>query len=219
MLAECRTGIPNLSEGAVSPIRSSRVGAVVTGDGQGRYYEQTSRGNVFSLCLTTTSSTIAAGNINAAASGASTQFALWNPLGSGKNLSLLKFAICPISGTAPAAGCFHSYSATAPTIATSVVNAICCNNPGMAAASVARALTSAAGAALTGSTALALIRHANLYLAAGAMGTTGGFGTPIVEDIDGGIVIPPGICWVPTWIAAGTTFLNGYSITWEEIPI
>jgi hypothetical protein len=219
MLAECRSGISTLADGTVSPARVSRVGSLITGCGQGDYYEQASRGNIFNLVLATTSSTIAAGNINAAASGASTQFAVWNPLGSGKNLALLKFWILPISGTAPLAGCFHSYSSTAPTIATSVVSPITCSNIGMAAASVARALTSAAGAALTGSTALQLIRPAHLYLAAGAMGTTGGFGTNIAEELGGSIVIPPGTCWVPTWTAAGTSFLNGYGVMWEEIAI
>ena len=219
MLSEIRAGLTQLSDGTVAPARASRVGAIVTGDAQGRYYEGASRGNLFSLVLPTTSGTIAAGNINAAAGAASTQFALWNPAGSGKNISLLKFAVIPISGTAPVSGVFHSVSNTAPSIATSVVNPIACNNIGMAAASVARALTSAAGVALTGSSALTLLRAADIYLAAGAMGTTGGFGTKTVEYIDGDIVIPPGTCWVPTWVAAGTTFLNGYSVTWEEIPV
>ena len=219
MLAEGRSGITTLSDGTVAPTRLSRNGATIVGDGQGSYYEQASKGNIFNLTLTTTSGTIAAGNINGAAAAASTQFALWNPAGSGKNLSFLKYWILPISGTAPVAGCFHSYSSTAPTIATSVVSPITCANIGMAPASVARALTSAAGAALTGSSALQIIRPAHLYLAAGAMGTTGGFGTNIAEELAGSIVIPPGTCWVPTWTAAGTTFLNGYGIMWEEIPV
>lgn len=219
MLAEIRSGYTVLSDGTVAPARASRNGATIVGDGQGSYYEQASRGNIFNLVLSSTSGTIAAGNINGAAAGASTQFALWNPAGSGKNISILKFWILPISGTAPLAGCFHSYSNTAPTIATSVVTPITCANVGMAASSVARALTSAAGAALTGSSILALIRPAHLYLAAGAMGTTGGFGTNIAEELAGSLIIPPGLCWVPTWTAAGTTFLNGYGVMWEEIPV
>lgn len=217
MLAEIRAGVTQQADGTVSPARASRIGAVVTGDGQGRYYEAASRGNVFSLVLTAWSSTIAAGNINAAAAAASTQFALWNPTGSGKNLSLLKFGVFPISGTAPVPCVFHSMSNTAPSIATSVVTPIACNNTGLAAASVAKALASAAGANLTGSSALTIIRAADLFITAGtAANLQGG---KMVEYIDGDIVIAPGTCWVPTWIAAGTTFLGGYSITWEEIPV
>jgi hypothetical protein len=142
---------------------------------------------------------------------------LWNPNGSGKNLSLLKFQCWAISGTAPVPPVIHSYC-TAPTIATSVVTPIACNNLGMAAASVARALTSAAGAALTGNSILQYLRAADLGIGAGATVPANLFEPKLTEYIDGDIVLPPGTCWVPTWMAAGTTFLGGYSITWEEIP-
>lgn len=219
MLAEARAGQTLLSDGTVSPARVSRIGALINGDGQGRYYEQASRGNIFSLMLSAWSSTIAAGNIVGAAANASTQFALWNPMGSGKNLSLLKFAVWAISGTAPVPPVIHSFSITAPTIATSVVTPIACNNLGMAAASVARALTSAAGAALTGSSILQYLRPAALGIGAGAITPANLFQNNLIEEISGDIVIPPGTCWVPTWMAAGTTFLGGYGVTWEEIPV
>jgi hypothetical protein len=216
MLAEIRAGITQLSDGTIAPARATRQGGIVIGDGQGRYYEQTARGNVFSLVLSAWSTTIAAGNIVGAAAAASTQFALWNPPGSGKNLSLLKFQVWAISGTAPVPPVIHSYC-VAPTIATSVVTPIACNNVGMAAASVARALSSAAGAALTGSSILAYLRAADLAIGAGATVPANLF-QKCTEYIDGDIVLPPGTCWVPTWMAAGSTFLGGYSITWEEIP-
>jgi hypothetical protein len=216
MLAEVRAGMTLLSDGTVAPARASRLGAIVTGDAQGRYYEQASRGLIFSLILSAWSSTINAGNIVGAAAGATTQFALWNPSGSGKNLSLLKFGVWPISGTAPVPPVIHSFSVTAPSIATSVVTPIACNNVGMAASSVARALTSAAGAALTGSSILQYLRAADLFITAGAAANLQGM--KCIEYIDGDIVIPPGTCWVPTWMAAGTTFLGGYSVEWEEIP-
>lgn len=217
MNADGIVGERTLGDGSTVPLRLTRKGAAAVGQAQGPYYENTARGNVFSLVLTAWSSTIAAGNINAAAAAASTQFALWNPVGSNKNLSLLKFGVWPISGTAPVPCVFHSMSVTAPTIATSVVTPIQCNNTGRAAASVAKALSSAAGANLTGSTALVLIRAADLYITAGtAANLQGG---KVTEFIDGDIVIAPGTCWVPTWIAAGTTFLGGYSVTWEEIDL
>ena len=140
MLAEIRAGLTQLSDGTVAPARASRIGAEVVGDGQGRYYEAASRGNVFSAGLTAWTSTVAAGNILLAAAAASTQFAVWNPAGSGKNLSLLKFGVYPISGTAPIPAVFHSATLTAPSIATSVAATygwFGCNNVGMAAASVA----------------------------------------------------------------------------------
>ena len=217
MLAEIRSGYTVLSDGTVAPARASRVGALVTGDGQGKYYEQASRGLIFSLVLAATTGGIAAGNINGAAAAASTQFALWNPLGSGKNLSLLKFGVFPISGTFAAGGVFHSFSSTAPTIATSVLTPIQCNNIGMAASSVARALTSAGGSALTGSSVLQILRAADIMFNAAAFANAAS--GKLIEYIDGEIIIPPGTCWVPTWTGAGTTVLNGYSVTWEEIPV
>jgi hypothetical protein len=71
--------------------------------------------------------------------------------------------------------------------------------------------------ALTGSSALAFIRAADLMFNAAAYANAAG--AKAVEYIDGDIVIPPGTCWVPTWTAVGTTVLNAYSVTWEEIPV
>ena len=219
MLAEIRAGMTLLADGTVAPARASRVGATVVGDAQGKYYEQTSRGAVFSAGLTAWTTTVNAGNIIGAAAAATTQFAVWNPPGSGKNLSLLKFGVYPISGTSPIPALWHSATITAPTIATSVAATygwFCCNNVGMATASVARVLASQAGAALTGSSILTIIRAADLYITAGTAANLAG--QKVVEYIDGDIVIPPGTGWVPTWAAAGSTFLGGYSVTWEEIP-
>src|SRR5574343_125822 len=160
MLNEIRSGFTTLSDGTVAPARASRVGCLVNGDGQGRYYEATSRGNVFSAGLTAWTSTVAAGNIIGAAAAASTQFAVWNPFGSGKNLSILKFGVYPISGTSPIPAVFHSALSVAPTIATTVAATygwFCCNNVGLATASVARVAASQAGTALTGGSALKII--------------------------------------------------------------
>ena len=216
MLAEQRVGLPNLADGTVAPQRASRNGSLITGEGQGRYYENTSRGNIFSLMLSTTSGSIAAGNVVAATAAPTTQFALWNPLGSGKNLSLLKFQIWTISGTTPVPPVVHSWF-SAPTLATSVVTPLQCNNIGMSAASVARALTSTAGATLTGSSAYAAIRAADLAVGAGVLVPANTFEGKLTEYIDGDIVLPPGFGWAPTWMTS-TAVLWGCSVTWEEIP-
>jgi hypothetical protein len=220
MLAEFRSGYTTLADGTVAPSRASRLGAGITGEGQGRYYEATSRGTVFSAGITAWTSTVASGNVIGAAGSGYTQFAVWNPTGSGKNLSLLKFGVYPISGTAPIPAIWHSATTTAPSIATSVAATygwFSCNNTGMAVASVARVLASQAGAILTGTSTLTIIRAADLYITAGTAANLAG--AKVIEYIDGDIVIPPGTGWIPTWAAVGTTFLGGYSITWEEIPV
>jgi hypothetical protein len=216
MLSEIRSGFTTLADGTVAPARASRVGGMVVGDGQGTYYEQTSRGNVFSLVLGLATTTPVAGQLNAAAAAQLTQFCVWNPAGSGKNLSLLKFGVAIVSGTTPAGSVYHSY-ATAPTNATTVVTPIACNNVGMAAASVARAATHAStGVQLAGNGALSFIRMADLQFSAGTYANL--VTTKATEFINGDIVIPPGFMWVPTWTASGTSLNISYSVTWEEIP-
>src|SRR5258705_269381 len=49
------------ADGAAPQVRAGRLGDLIHSQLHGRYYEQTSRGNVFSAALATTSGTIAAG--------------------------------------------------------------------------------------------------------------------------------------------------------------
>ena len=43
MLAEIRSGITQQADGTVAPGRASRLGAIIVGEGQGKYYEATSK--------------------------------------------------------------------------------------------------------------------------------------------------------------------------------
>jgi hypothetical protein len=38
-----------------------------------------------------------------------------------------------------------------------------------------------------------------------------------MDVCDGDIVLPPNSFWVPTWAAAGTSVLGGYSVTFEVV--
>ena len=226
MLAEIRAGITTMSDGTVAPARASRMGAMTTGDAQGRYYEQASRGNIFSLVMTASATNAPAANnlLSGLAAAGAVSFALWNPAGSGKNISLLKLGVMPISGTPPVGGLWHGVMATCPTIASNIAAAavgyLTCNNVGMAAASVARGVvTAAGGTALTGCSIPSILRMADLNLSAGTLASANSNGVKAVEYIDGDIILPPGTGWCPVWSAAGTTFLFGMSVTWEEIPI
>ncbi|MFH2075548.1 MAG: hypothetical protein ABIJ57_09415 [Pseudomonadota bacterium] len=210
MYGKTRSGV------ALPPVLGND-GVLLTSDSGGKYYDLVSRGNVFSLVLTAWTTTTAAGNLIAAAAAAVSQFALWNPTGSGKNMALLKFATWPISGTWGIPSLFHSYMSTNPTIANSALTPVTCNNVGRSADTVAGYHASAAGTALTGCSALKVIRSANLYITAGTLSALAGVG--YVDVCDGDIVIPPGFGWAPTWAAAGTTTLGGYSVTWAEIDI
>ena len=79
-------------------------------------------------------------------------------------------------------------------------------------------MASAAGTALTGGSAPITFRTMNLTFSATAFASAAGTST-IADVPDGDLIIPPGYGWVPLWTAAGTSVLNSYSVTWEELPI
>lgn len=205
------------SDGTEVSLRGGRSGDLISSLLHGKYRETTNRGNVHSAVLAATTGTIAAGNINGAAAAASTQFALWNPAGSGVYLSLLKFYLAVISGTAPGGPVMHSFAAGAPNASVGAKansNLVSTGPP-----SSGLFLASAAGAALTGApNALTVLRPSKFNFFAAAIAATTNI-NDCVEDIDGEIELPPGTMWVPTWAAAGTTLLNAYGVTWEEIPV
>ena len=110
---------------------------------------------------------------------------------------------------------FHGTLTTVPTIASAGGPAV--NNlTGAGTGSIAKFVASAAGTALTGGSAPTTLRLADFASTATAQASVGEL--RVVEYIDGEIILPPGVGWVPLWGAAGTALLNGYSITWEEVP-
>lgn len=207
-----RTQADGVTDG---PLRIERQGGLVVTDAHSRYHVSAVRKQAFSLTLNTTSSTIAAGNIVAAAAAASTQFALWNPVNSGVNLSIQKVGIGVISGTAPAGPVFHGVFVDGnPTVASTGTAR---NHYVGGASPGAKFMASAAGAVLTGGTAPQLLRVADFTQTATAAASAQTL--KAVEYVDGDIVLPPGTGWVPLWSGAGTTLLNAYSVSWEEIPV
>jgi hypothetical protein len=206
MESDMVAGVPNYKYG--------NEGELFTSTLKGKYTERTLRGSLFHLNLSATTTSVAAGNITGAAAAASTQFALWNPVGSGKNLALLALWVGVISGTVPGGALFHNYANTVPTIGGSGGITNCLLNSSIA--SVAKDVASPGGITLTGGSALFPSRPTSLWFTAGAAANLAG--SQSVEVIDGSIIIPPGILYVPCWSAAGTTLLNSYGLMWEEIP-
>jgi len=41
----------------------------------------------------------------------------------------------------------------------------------------------------------------------------------LIEYLDGKLIVPPGVGWVPMFSAAGTNCLLGWSLTWREVSI
>lgn len=189
------------------------IGVPVQGDWHPKYFKETYRKHMFTLTLGATTSGVAAGNIVAASAAASTQFALANPSTSGVNLILTKFFMGIISGTPAAGPIFHGYCTTNPTIA-SIGGTIRNNFLGDSGASLATPHVLAGGSALTGASAPIVLRAANFSTTATAQASVGEVNC--IEELDGDIIVPPGVMWLPLWSASGSSLLNAYSISWYE---
>lgn len=215
MLIQGQIGAVTGLDGSQPNARQGRTGELIVSQAHGRYYETTSRGNTFTLTLNATTTGISAGNLTGAAAAAVTQFAIWNPNGSGVNINILKAFVAPISGTFAAGPVFHGLFVNGnPTIAsTGTAN----NNLAGGRPPIARYMASAAGAALTGGTAPVTFRAMSMSFSASAYAAAAGANT--LENVEGDIVLPPGTGWVPLHAGAGTSVLHAYSVTWEEIPI
>lgn len=216
MLSEIRTGVVASSNGAVNPARSDKTGAMVVTDGHGHWSEAATQQKLFTGFLSQGTTTVAAGNIVGAAAAASTQFAVWNPIGSPVNLVIQKLFIQFYSGTPTAGGLtLSTFNATQVANGTSTFGAVRNHYIG-GAPGFGLCLASAAGSALTGGSALTTLLNLGWSSTATALATPAGI--EYEEIIDGAIIVPPGYGVVPTWPGAGTTFLVGYSLVWEEVP-
>ena len=155
---------------------------------QPRYYEQCYRGNTFFLSVAA-----AGGTAYTGAAGGTPLLALYNPVGSGKNL-VLKSACVSVVATASAAGLtqFRLYGgiSVAPTgTVVSPRNALSFASPGGSVA------TGVSNAAMTSSTALNYIITIGTYQFSVQL-TSGGptymLCPPILWDAGGQVIIQPG---------------------------
>ena len=224
MLIQGQVGQINASDGVQNNIRQGRTGEVIASQAHARFYEQTSRGQVFTVVQTAITSNVAQGHTLVSANSAvqtngTVNMALWNPVGSGVNLSLLKWTAAPISGTLPQAAGFHGVFVTGnptnPTTADTSRGAY--NNLVGGKQPIARYISSTSGTAITGGTAPVPVRVMNTAYQSTAF--TQAAGASVTENIDGDIVIPPGYGWVPLFFNNYASFLASWSLTWEEVPI
>jgi hypothetical protein len=204
MLLQTQVGPSTSSDGTYPNARSGKLGDVIVSELNGRYYENTYRGNTFFAANT-------ANQALSVASGTYTGLAVANPAGSGKNLVMLdvQFAI-----SVAQTGLGSIVFGYAPTVALTTGNS---SGPtgtpcliGSGASSVAKVGASATlGAAPTIMRALA----GSIWITA----NTSTFIAPVKDEIAGLVVVPPGqlVC-----IEATTTAVTGLaSMSWVELPI
>lgn len=206
---QARIGPSTAADGTLITPRAGREGALVTHDLHPRYYESTYRGKVFTASISTAG--VAPGTVLST----TPPFILYNPTGSGINAVLLATALGYISGTLGAGTIVYAQAAqasAAPTggTALTVRSAMIGNN------------NAASSLAYTGATVAAtpaLIRPAFILSAFLASTATAPI-PPIVDVIDGRLILTPGNVFVMQAVAAGgSTPLVLLSADWEEVPI
>jgi hypothetical protein len=206
-------------DGVTSAMRGGRLNDLIVSEHSPRFAEMTIRGRSYSLGLAATTTGVPAGNITGASGAASTNFALWNPLGSNINVVLKRFFFGIVSGSIVVGPLLHNvFSAAVPTIASS--GTAFNNLIGQSYTGQAKFQVNAGGTlALAGGSSLTLLRPSTISFGAAATAFAAAAGSAAFEDIDGDIVLAPGTGWVPTFSGAGTALLNSWGITWNEIPI
>lgn len=213
-------GAPSASfaPGSTPTMRQGQLGDLVVSELHGKYYEQNYRGNLYSAGMTSTA--LSANTITLTAT-TTPIIGVWNPVGSGKNLVILK-AKCQMTvagNSAVAPGAF--------VWATSIGNAAIStgitplNRSTLAAAgSVGKGFN--ISTALTGLSANLVIQNAagfgTLLAAQGATASPIISGDP-VEEFDGSLIVPPGGVLALLNTVSTTTISVASMLLWEEVPI
>jgi len=201
MLDEIRVGPITSADGGINPTRGGKTGEVIATDAHGRYHEAVSRGNCF-FAANQAAATFAVGLTTTTV----TSFAVTNPVGSGKNLSLLQVEFINNSVIVAVVGLsVMPISATAVTQNTALVvrNAFIGNG------------SIGAGLAASG------VTFPNAAVVAKALFATVSTSTtvtppPSVYDLGGSILLAPGTACAVLSNTASTGFI---SMLWEELPI
>lgn len=204
------------ADGSNPALRQGRDAETITADAIPRFSESTRRAATFTGMTVVAGTTIVAANVTPVAAAAASMISLWNPIGSKKDLHLIRSFINGISGT-PGVGAWVYNVAFNQTI-TAVQNnqgvaglmPVCTYGSGVTG--VGKVFTQTA---LTGATLQALFKGIGFSLFGGALAAT--TAVNYVDQIDGAIVLPPGglLTLAPPLI--GTTLVVAGGFDWMEI--
>ena len=204
--------------GGDAPFRQSRMGALTVTDAHGRYYEPTARSNSFSLFT----SAVAAPTASFPFAAAGTPLlAVYNPVGSGKNLSVTSVALgVATSGTTAAAVEFGLTLVSVLALGTGTATAPTSMISLQPSGSVARGFvnTVLTGNTLTVGSSILTIPIVSFGANPGTTAPSAG-ACPALFDIAGQVTVAPGN--MVTLGPAATLAAANVSATliWEEIPL
>lgn len=200
-LSQLQLGPQNNPDGA-PPInaRGGRQGETLVSELHGRYYEQTFRAVMFSVCTQGTGVTT-----TAALATTFTGLAVGNPTGSGVNLVLNKFTCAQFAvGAAATIGIMGGAGA--------ITASLTPQSRIIGGGFVSKA-TATAGQTISTPVLIATFGEA------GSLATTGyGLQAGISVDLEGSVIIPPG-SFVASYTSIVTTTALQFSFAWEEVPV
>lgn len=211
MLIQSQPGQQRIADGGQSQIsRSGREGDQIVSGLHGRYYEKASRGGVYTAFVNAL--TLAATHASPLTAGTGTPIiGIYNPIGSGVNIAILKVGHTTTSGT-PGGPLLWNIVPNPQNI-TAAANQTATNNGTLATAGSISKVWS--NTAVTGSTAGTAFRvHGGPGAVAAGAGLYG-----FIEEHAGDLIIPPGTMLALCCTAAGTAHIVGAFVTWEEVAI
>ena len=201
-----KAGVQTLVTGGIGPLRLDERGALIVNNGGGRYYEAVKRGNVY-IAANQTGCVWTVGLATTY-----TGLCLTNPLGSGKNLSILGVShqeVVAPTGIAAVylAGLYHATAVT-QSVASTILRA---NIGPSAAASIALAAT---GATLPA--APKILMNLTAGHTSGALSTSA---NPAFTELGGLLVVEPGGFLLIANFTIGVAVGQQGAFIWEEVPV
>jgi uncharacterized membrane protein YqgA involved in biofilm formation len=200
------------ADNTVQQVRMDKQGAQIMSNLHAPFYEQTYRGNVFSLSVAT------AAAITAFTGGAAgtPQIALWNPSGSGRNAVIISAnygnAVAASAAGTVAWGLYFGQTAAITQATTTAPTSM------VTLATGGSVMTGFRNVALTSSTALSNVIPIGSYYWATAAGAALVTSAGEVE-LKGKLIIPPGAVVALGGSSALTSATWIGSLVWEEVPL
>jgi hypothetical protein len=190
----------NQAGGSIVPIRLGQLADQIVSQLQPRKYEQTYRGNRFSVANQ------AAVTTTAALATTFTGLVVGNPSGSPVNLVIENFAAAQFAvGAAGAIGIMGGASTTAITGTLTVQNRKMGGSAGFGVASAGQTI----------GTPILL----DVFGGVGSVATTGyGVESGIYVDLEGSLIVPPGY-FVASYTTVVTTTALLFKFGWSEVPL
>lgn len=189
-----------VADGGIVTLRVGKSAEQVVQQLHGRYYEQTYRGAMYSVCTQGTGVTT-----TAALATTWTGLGVSNPANSGVNLVLNKFTCAQFAvGAAATIGIMGGVGVLAASL--------------IPQSRIISATTGSKANASAGATISIPVLIAT-FAQVGSLATTGYGLTPaLVVDLEGSVIIPPG-SFVASYTSIVTTSALQFSFAWEEVAI